>query len=131
MLIIETSQKLWPWSKDAHMDWIYASNYFCLLLSKLNLFDVLKAIHVIVNLSLVMRKPAFCICEKTKPQISCAVTAQLISAFVFATQIVQSLFFLNPKFQASSHLLWLYSPVCVGNPEDRFSHNEARFMLYC
>ena len=28
-----------------------------------------------------------------------AVTAKLISAFVFATQIVQSLFFLNPKFQ--------------------------------
>ena len=23
-------------------------------------------------------------------------------------------FFPNPKFQASSHLLWLYSPVCVG-----------------
>ena len=39
--------------------------------------------------------------------------AQLISAFVFATRIVQSLFFLNPKFQASSHLLWLYSPICV------------------
>ena len=30
------------------------------------------------------------------------VTAQLISAFVFATRIVQFLFFLNPKFQASS-----------------------------
>ena len=43
-----------------------------------------------------------------------AVTAKLISAFVFATCIVQSLYFLNPKFQASSHLLWLYSPVCVG-----------------
>ena len=42
---------------------------------------------------------------KTKPQISCAVTAQLISAFVFATQIVQSLFFQNPKFQASNHFL--------------------------
>ena len=40
-----------------------------------------------------------------KAQISCAVTAQLISAFVFAEQIVQSLFFLNPKFQASSLLL--------------------------
>ena len=40
--------------------------------------------------------------------------AQLISAFVFATWIVQSLYFLNQKFQASSHLLWLYSPVCVG-----------------
>ena len=51
---------------------------------------------------------------KTKTQISFAVTAKLISAFVFATQIVQSLYFLNPKFQASSHLLWLYSPVYVG-----------------
>ena len=27
---------------------------------------------------------------------------------------MKSLFYLNPKFQASSHLLWLYSPVCVG-----------------
>ena len=27
--------------------------------------------------------------------------------------IVQSLFFLNPKFPASSHLLYLYSSVCV------------------
>ena len=50
---------------------------------------------------------------KTKTQISCAVTAQLISAFVFAMQIVQYLFFLNPKFQASSHLLRLYRLVCV------------------
>ena len=33
------------------------------------------------------------------------VTAKLISAFVFAIQIVQFLFFLNPKFQASSLLL--------------------------
>ena len=40
--------------------------------------------------------------------------AQLISVFVFATQIVQSIYFLNPKFQASSHLLWLYSPVYAG-----------------
>ena len=46
--------------------------------------------------------------------ISFAVTAQLISAFVFTKRIVQSFFYLNPKFQASSHLLWLYSPVCVG-----------------
>ena len=50
---------------------------------------------------------------KTKAQISCAVNAQLISAFVFAIQMVQSLFFLNPKFQASFYPLWLYSPVCV------------------
>ena len=51
---------------------------------------------------------------KTKAQISFAVTAKLISAFVFATRIVHFLFFLYPKFQASSLLLWLYSPVCVG-----------------
>ena len=37
---------------------------------------------------------------KTKTQISCAVTAQLISAFVFAIWIVQYLFILNTKFQA-------------------------------
>ena len=35
---------------------------------------------------------------------SAVVTAQLISAFVFATQIVQSLCFFNLKFQASSLL---------------------------
>ena len=59
-----------------------------------------------------MRKPAFSY-AKTKTQISFAVTAKLISAFVFTTRIVQSLYFLNPKFQASRHLLLLYSPVCV------------------
>ena len=51
---------------------------------------------------------------KTKTQISCAVTAQLISAFVFATRIAQSLYFLNLKFQASSYPLWLHSAVCGG-----------------
>ena len=51
---------------------------------------------------------------KTKTQISFAVTAKQISAFVFATYIVESLYFLHPKFQASSPLLWLYSPVYVG-----------------
>ena len=50
-------------------------------------------------LSQCIRKPTICIC-KTKAQISCAVTAQLISAFVFTTRLVLSLFCLNPKFQA-------------------------------
>ena len=83
-----------------------------------------------MDMSPVMRKPAFCIYEnkeadqlrkqrsrsasKTKKQISFEVTAKLISAFVLAIRIVQSLFYLNTKFQASSHLLWLYSRVCVG-----------------
>ena len=80
-------------------------------------------------MSRIIRKPAFCICQK-KAQISCAVTAQLnttqlISAFVFATYTVQSLFFLNPNFLASNHLLWLNSPDLVGNPESRFSNDVA------
>ena len=60
-----------------------------------------------------MRKPAYAY-AKTKMQISWAVAAQLIGAFVFAIRIVQSLYYLHPKFQASSHLVWLYSLVCVG-----------------
>ena len=78
-----------------------------------------------------MRKPAFCICEH-KVQISCAVTAQLISAFVFAIRIVQSLYYLKSTFQASSHILWLYSPVCVGpgrKPRRPVSHNEAQIQF--
>ena len=51
---------------------------------------------------------------KTKTQISFAVSAKLFSAFVFVTPIVQALYFLYTKFQASSHLVWLYSLVCVG-----------------
>ena len=62
---------------------------------------------------LIIHKPKFCKCE-TEAQTSIAVTVKLISAFVFATRTVQSLFYLNPKFQASSLLLWLYRLVCVG-----------------
>ena len=69
--------------------------------------------RLIQYLSRVMRKPAFAY-AKTKEQISCTVTAELINAFVFTTKIVQSLYFLKPKFQASSHLLLLYSQVCAG-----------------
>ena len=47
----------------------------------------------------VVRKPAFCFA---------------VTDFVFATRIVQFIFYLNPKFQASSHLVCLYSLVCVG-----------------
>ena len=70
---------------------------------------------------------------KTKTQISFAVTAKLISAFVFAIWILQYLFFLNPKFQACSHLKWLYSLVCVRpgqNPHCWFSFVAAH-LIYC
>ena len=57
-------------------------------------------------MSRIVRKPRYCICvNKDTDQL----TAKLISAFVFATWIVQYLYFLYPKFQASSHLQWLYS----------------------
>ena len=65
---------------------------------------------------------------KTKTQISFAVAAKLISAFVFTIWIVHILFFLNPKFQASSLLLCLYSSVCVRPVQKShcwFSHETA------
>ena len=49
-----------------------------------------------------IRKPDIAKIYKTKAQISNAVTAQLISNFVFATLVVQSLLVLNPKCHAST-----------------------------
>ena len=45
--------------------------------------------------------------------------------------IEQSLYFINPIFQAPSHLLRLYSPITdlVRNTEDRFSHDAAHIKL--
>ena len=61
------------------------------------------------------------------------ITAQLISTFVFAKQIEQSHFFLNPKFQASSHLLWPYSPVCVkpGQKPPKTGFLMSQFIYHC
>ena len=59
--------------------------------------------------SRIVRKPDFCLCEnKGADQLHSN------SDFVFATRIVQFLFFLNPKFQASYHFLRLHRPVYVG-----------------
>ena len=102
----------------------YEKNIFCYVNNPRLSGCSLSSIFVVYNLdalclcfelgfylSSVVRKPAFFICEnKDADQL----TAKLISTFVFATRIVQSLYFLNPKFQASSHLVWLYSLVCVG-----------------
>ena len=54
-------------------------------------------------------KTSFFAYAKTKTQLSSEADQRL----VFATYIVQSLYFLNTKFQASNHLVWLYSLVCV------------------
>ena len=96
---------------------------FLTLRPSLRLIDQLDGIFF--GISTLILKPTHCYMSrvvrnrffayaKTKTQISFAETAKLISAFVFATKIVQSLYFLYTKFQASSHLVWLYSPVYVG-----------------
>ena len=76
-----------------------------------------------------VRKPDFCIYAKTKTQISCAVTAQLISAFVFATGIVQPLYFLLENFKSlasfSNCTAWFVWDL-VWYPEDRFSDIAAQ-----
>ena len=60
--------------------------------------------RILYKMSLRMKKTNNLLMRKPKAQTSFAVTAKLISAFVFATRIVQFLL-VNPKFQASSLLL--------------------------
>ena len=82
------------------------------------------------DLSLVMRKPAFCICEnKDADQLCGNRTADQRLCFRYTN----CTFPLLPTSEISSpyHILWLYSPVCVGpgrSLEDRFSHDEAHFI---
>ena len=61
---------------------------------------------------------------KTKPQIR---------TFIFATQILQYLYFLNPNFPAPSHLLSLHMPVCVrvvGNLKIGFLASRLIYYLW-
>ena len=91
-----------------------------------------------------MRKQAFDICEHKDAD---QVPAKLISAFVFTTRIVQSLylrswsaplFSLLRKYNPSTFYTRNFKPLAifcsctvrfvsdlVENPEDRFSHNEV------
>ena len=84
------------------------------------------------DLSRLMGKPTICIGEnKDADQLRGNREADLISAFVFAIRIVQFLFYLNPKFQASSSFPRLYRPVCVGpgrKPHCWFSHEAAHLI---
>ena len=98
---------------------------------------ILAKIRLKINLemSLVMRKPAFCICEnKVADQLrsNCAADQRLCFRY---TNSLQSLYFLNLKFQAFSHFLWLYSMVCVGPGRKPrrpvFSQRGSYHLLYC
>ena len=55
---------------------------------------------------------------------------KLISAFVFATRIVQSLSILNAKFQVSGHFLRQRSLVCVGPGRKPRSFLTSRLILH-
>ena len=55
------------------------------------------------EMSRVVRKPAFCMCEN-KDADQLRGNREADQRLCFATRIAQSLFYLNPKFQASSHI---------------------------
>ena len=60
-----------------------------------------------------MRKLAFCICKNKDAYQLCGNSkADQRLCFRYTDSTIPKLPE-NPKFQASSHLLWLYSPVCV------------------
>ena len=76
------------------------------------------------NLTLVVRKPPFCICKnKGADQLRGNREADQRLSFRYTDSTIPLLS--KSEFQASSHLLWLYS--LVENLEDRFSHNDAYF----
>ena len=65
---------------------------------------------------------------KPKAQISCAVTAQLISTVVFVTLILQFLSYLIPKFKDNPASVAVQSGLCqdlVRNPDCWFPHAES------
>ena len=77
--------------------------------------------HNEAHMSRVVRKPVFCICEHKDADL-------LISAFVFATYIVQSLYFHIRNFKPLAILCGCaaqFMSDLVRNREARLSHNEA------
>ena len=94
------------------------------------------AIHIIHiklhYMSHLMRKPTICICEnKGVDQLRSNCEADQRLCFRYSASAI-ILFYLNPKFQASSSFLRLYRPVCVGpvqKPHCWFSHETAQLWV--
>ena len=77
-------------------------------------------------MSLVMRKPAFCICEnKDADQLYGNGTADQRLCFRYIDSAIPLLS--KPLFIFSECTVRTVSDL-VGNPEDRFSHNEAHII---
>ena len=78
-----------------------------------------------------MRKPVFRICEnKDIDQLRGNRKADQRLCFLYIDSTIPLL--PKSKISSYSHLMWLYSPVCVGpgqKHEDRFSQNEAHIIL--
>ena len=69
-------------------------------------------------------RPAFCICQnKDADQLHGNHAADQRLCFLYIDSTLLSLYFLNSKFQASRHLLWLHRYVSgpVGTPDDRLN----------
>ena len=80
----------------------------------------ITALMIFKYMSRIMGKPTICICENKG--------ADQLPGY----RIVQFLFYLNPKFQASSSFLCLYRSVCVGplrKPHCWFSHEAAHMSI--
>ena len=103
--------------------------FYWILLKEANLYSMWSNTHM----SHVVRKPAFAY-AKTKTQISFAVTAKLISAFVFC--YTDSTFPLLPKYGISSlyassviaqpGLCWTWSET----PKTVFSHRGSYVIIH-
>ena len=79
-------------------------------------------------LSRLMRKPTICI-GKNKDTDQLRGDREADQRLCFCYSDVQFLYFLNPKFQASSHLLCLYSSICDGPAQTR-NWLQARLSVY-
>ena len=91
-------------------------------------YNIYSLLHMkyLYNISCDMRKTVFRGFDQVRHKPACTVSkgtnqlcsnlTQLVHAFI--SQIVQSLFFFNMKFQASSHHLWLQT--CFETPKTGF-----------
>ena len=78
-----------------------------------------------------MGKPTICLGEN-KDADQLRGNREADQCFIFAIRTVHFLYFLNPKFQASTSFLCFYSLVCVGpvrKPHCWFSHEGAHLSV--
>ena len=88
---------------------LYVSRYIVKMFTY-NFLHFCEMVSMSLYLSHVVRNPTFCIC-KNKDSDQLRGKREADQRLYFVTWIVQSLYFLDLKFQTSSHLKWLYNLV--------------------